>query len=356
MRIAIDARAYFQRTGIARYTRGLVASLDRNPGPHHYLLLLSDQHRPDELRLGPRMEARSSRAGWLDVERDAAVLAEEATGWGADRFHAIFPPLVAPGLPTLVTVFDVTPLTLPDAHQPVVRHAFRAGWADVCGSDTRLVAVSKASAAAAVRWGAPADRVTVIGIGLSSPFDTPLPAGWQDTPRAGVLVVGTLEPRKNVPLAIDAVAALARRGQPTRLTIVGKVGWGDLEAIGRAHALPDAHLAGYVSDEALLAFYREAAVLVAPSAQEGFGLPVLEAMAQGVVPLVSPDPALAELVDDPALVVASDVGTLADALGDWLRAPVRRAATATRLVARARARTWDAVAAAWVQAYDEPWS
>ncbi len=302
MKVAIDARAYFQRTGIARYARGLVRALDTVDGPHDYCLLLSNRHRPEDLTLGPRMVAQVSRAEWLASD-EALVLGEEATAWGADLLHAVFPPLVAPALRTVVTLFDVTPLTRPHLHQRVVQDAFARGWAQVVTAGAPVVAVSEATRAAAIAAGAASTQVGVIGIGLSAPFDTPMGAPAIQ-PRSGVLFVGTLEPRKNLALLLDALARLTHRGRATTLTVVGKEGWGDADVARRAGMLPGVRLAGFVSDDALLALYRDAAILACPSMEEGFGLPVLEAMAQGALPLVSRDPALAELVDDPTLTVA----------------------------------------------------
>jgi glycosyltransferase involved in cell wall biosynthesis len=350
MKVAIDARAYFQRTGIARYTRGLVHALDACDGPHDYCLLLSNQHRPEELALGPRMVARVSRAEWLAPDQ-AQRLDDDATAWGADLLHAIFPPLVAPTVPTVVTLFDVTPLTRPHLHQRVVRDAFARGWAQVVQAGAPVVAVSAATRAAAIALGATATQVAVIGIGLSAPFDTPAKA--TTGPRSGVLCVGTLEPRKNLPLLLDALTRLATDGRAaTTLTVVGKQGWGDADTAQRAARLPWVTLAGFVSDDALLRLYRGAAILACPSMEEGFGLPVLEAMAQGALPLVSRDPALAELVDDPTLTVPADATAWAGAIALLLDDETARARQCARLMNAARQRTWAAVAHGWIEQYD----
>ena len=170
-------------------------------------------------------------------------------------------------------------------------------------------------------------------------------------PRSGVLFVGTLEPRKNLALLLDALARLTHRGRATTLTVVGKEGWGDADVARRAAGLPWVRLAGFVSDDALLALYRNAAILACPSMEEGFGLPVLEAMAQGALPLVSRDPALAELVDDPTLTVPADDVAWADAIARWLDDGDGRARQCARLMAAARQRTWEAVANAWIRQY-----
>ena len=207
MRIAIDARAYFQRTGIARYTRGLVSALASQPAVHEFLLLISDHHRPDELSLPPHVTVQVSHAPWLGADEERRVLRQEAGAWGADLFHAIFPPIAFDDLPSIVTIFDVTPLTHPHLHQEVVRHAFSRAWDHLRGTNARLAAVSNATRAAILASGTPDPNPLVIGIGVSPPFDRR--ADEPSSARHGVLFVGTLEPRKNAPLVVDAVRLLA---------------------------------------------------------------------------------------------------------------------------------------------------
>ena len=76
MRIVFDARSYFMRTGIARYTRGLAHALAASPGRHQWLFLISDHHQPDEIEFGSSaVEVRQSHAPWLGgaFEREALV-------------------------------------------------------------------------------------------------------------------------------------------------------------------------------------------------------------------------------------------------------------------------------------------
>lgn len=350
VRIAIDARAYFQRTGIARYTRGLIGALATWATNDDFLVLISDHHDAAELPLPAHMRVQVSRAKWLAGDEEAAQLDREAQAWDADVFHAVFPPLAVGTVPTVTTVFDVTPFTHPDAHRPDVRDAFASAWQCSRRRHARLVAVSRATRDALLAWD-PADRdPAVIGIGLSAPFDAPLVADADPSLRTGVLFVGTLEPRKNLGVAVDAVSRLAQAGTDVRLTIVGKQGWGD-EASPALADTPGVHLRGFVPDDDLLALYREAAILVCPSRDEGFGLPVLEAMAQGVLPLVSPAPALAELVETPGLVVECRGDAFAAAIQWWLDRPAERADVTARLQARARTHSWQGVAHQWLEQY-----
>jgi glycosyltransferase involved in cell wall biosynthesis len=368
MRIALDARSYFMRTGIARYTRGLVQALAANPGPHEWLVLLSDQHTPDEVAFPG--EVRSSRAPWLGGAREREVLAHDARDFGADVFHTIFPPHGVPGVRTLTTVFDFSPLTHPEVHQEVVRSAFADAWATAERDAHAFVAVSGATAEQVRQRAGDGRPVFIVPCGLSAPFDqyvgpsfrsgaetagTDVPAYVHEVPppeRQGVLYVGTIEPRKHVGLLLAASRRLRDRNRRIPVTLIGKRGWGFDTFEQELAATPDATWLGYAADETLLGHYRRAAIAACPSLLEGFGLPTLEAMAQGALPLVAPDPALIELVGRPDLAVPLDPEAWADAIARWLDSPSEREAVVAETTARARRFTWPAIAEQMLPVYD----
>ncbi len=352
MRIAIDARAYFQRTGIARYTRGLVHALVAANPQHEFLFLISDHHRPSDVPTRDRrVTVQVSSAPWLSGRQERARLGREVRAWRADRFHSIFPPLVVDGVPSIVTVFDLTPFSHPHLHQPEVVRAFRTAMPRALAGAAGVVAISQATAdAVRRRFPAVASRVRVAGVGLPDHLDAPS----RDGRRSGVLYVGTIEPRKNVPVIVEAARRLRARGCRTPVTIVGKQGWGGFDVASAIAGVPGIRYHGYVDDRRLRTLYRRAAVFLYPSAAEGFGLPVLEAMSQGALPLVSPDAALGEVVGDASLVVDPlDPDSVADAVLRWSRPTPARAARTARLMRRARRHTWQRAAQAVTRAYRE---
>lgn len=353
MRIVIDARAYFQRTGIARYTRGLVHALTAAATGHEFIVLISNHHRPQEIALPPCARAVVSDAEWLAGDRERQVLASEASHWRADRFHAIFPPMGLQEIPSVLTVFDVTPLTHPELHQAIVRDAFARAWRFLDTTRPRIVAVSHATRDAILAAGSCDPDPAVIGIGLSVPFDAPPLDGRRpgSAGRSGVLFVGTLEPRKNAALVLDAARLIHERGGEVPVTFAGKTGWGDQAWQERMRDLPHISVRGFVTDDELLALYRQTAILVCPSTVEGFGLPVLEAMAQGALTLVARTPALEELVGDPRLTVNLDAGAFARAIEWWLSHPAEMTAATARLRQRAAEFTWRGVADRWLGLY-----
>jgi len=225
MRIALDARSYFMRTGIARHTRGLVHSLVAANSPHEWLLLVSDRHAPDEIAVDRRrVEVRQSAAPWLGGEAEREALCAEAHRWGADLFHAVFPPHGLPDVPTLTTVFDFSPLSHPGLHQEPVREAFSDAWTSAVADTKGFAAVSEATRRRLQDRIGDDRPAWTIPCGLSAPFDCSPSA--PPSSRSGVLYVGTIEPRKNIPLLLQAVRHLAATGRPVTLTMIGKRGWG----------------------------------------------------------------------------------------------------------------------------------
>jgi glycosyltransferase involved in cell wall biosynthesis len=161
-----------------------------------------------------------------------------------------------------------------------------------------------------------------------------------------VLWVGTLEPRKGLPTLVEAFGAVTETTDlPQRLVIVGSAGWLDTaEAIaGPARALGDRiSFTGPVPDDELRALYRGADLLAFPSRHEGFGLPVLEAMAQGTAVLCSDIPVLREVGEDAvAYAPPDDVGAWRDGLVALLRDDAGRDALAHAGRTRAEGFTWE---------------
>jgi glycosyltransferase involved in cell wall biosynthesis len=151
--------------------------------------------------------------------------------------------------------------------------------------------------------------------------------------------VGTVEPRKNLPRLAEA----ARRAR-MELRAVGAIGWG---AVG----LDGVHYVGEASDEELACLYRGAAVVAYPSLYEGFGIPVLEAMACGAPVVTSRGGATEEIAGGAAVLVDPlEVESIASGLGEAL---ARRAELRARGLQRAQAFSWDEAAARTLDVYRE---
>jgi glycosyltransferase involved in cell wall biosynthesis len=156
-----------------------------------------------------------------------------------------------------------------------------------------------------------------------------------------VLAVGTIEPRKNYPTLLAAHRLLRKRGPVPPLVVAGKVGWAYGDAVRDLENDPHVHLLGHVDDGTLLALYRHASALAFPSLYEGFGLPLLEAMREGVPALIGDDGSLPELAGGSALSVPPrDVAAVADGLERLLADTALRTRLSERGRERAAAFTW----------------
>ena len=197
-----------------------------------------------------------------------------------------------------------------------------------------------------------AERVQVVpeGWGLGHVNSAPLPAGVQP---GFLLAVGTIEPRKNYLRLLAAYRILKERCVAPPLVVVGQVGWAYGSALDELRAEPGVRLLGHVDDPTLRGLYQGAAALAFPSLYEGFGLPLLEAMAEGLPALAGDAGALPELAGDGALLAdPRDVEAIADGLIRVLTDTELRARLAAAGRRRAAGFTWDAAAAATLRALD----
>jgi glycosyltransferase involved in cell wall biosynthesis len=188
-----------------------------------------------------------------------------------------------------------------------------------------------------------ADRVHVVPEGRSLDRIEPgsLPAGLE--PGCFLLAVGTIEPRKNYPRLLQAYRRLKDRGLSMPLVVVGKVGWAYGRALDDMRAEPGVRLLGHVDDATLRALYQSASVLAFPSLYEGFGLPLLEAFAEGLPAVVGAGGALPELAGEAALMVDPlDHVAIADALERAVTDEELRASLTAAGRERAAAYTWQA--------------
>ena len=220
-----------------------------------------------------------------------------------------------------------------------------------------LVCISQATADALVaRYPAAGAKVTVAPLGVAPVLTAPAPEELDGLPPAGyVLAVGTLEPRKNLPRLVDAYSALPAAVQNAHsLVVVGALGWRTGPTLAALHSLGErCTLLGHVSDAALAELYRRCAVFCYPSLAEGFGLPVLEAMAAGAAVLTSNTPALMEVGGDAVEYVDPwSVESIAVGLEGLLSSAQRRDELGAQARERARDFSWEVTAARTLSALE----
>jgi glycosyltransferase involved in cell wall biosynthesis len=265
---------------------------------------------------------------------------------------------------SVVTVHDLAFLLYPQTQTEASR-AYYARAGESARRAQRVIAVSQGTAADAVRLlGVDPARLRVIHQAPSAVY-YPRPAAQLtpvaerlgfDPSRRYLLIVGTLEPRKNVTLALDALIEL-RHHVDVDLLVVGARGWLD-ESLWKAHARSGVgdrmRFLGQVDDDDLAVLYSHAAVFLFPSLYEGFGLPPLEAMACGTAVISSNAGPMPEVLGDAALLLAPrEPRSWADAIERVLSEPTLAADLRARGTARAALFSWERTARATRDVYRE---
>lgn len=321
MRIGIDyTAAVRQRAGIGRYTRELVGALLALPSPYQYILFAATGgHRwplTGNERLASSVQVRAVPVSdeWLARlwHRAHLPIPVEAVTGPLRLFYSpdfTLPPTL-PGTRTLLTVHDLSFLHHPDHFVPqLARYLSRVVPRSVARAD-RVLADSEATRTDLIaHLGAPAEKVEVLYSGVNPRFRPEpepgeperLQARYAIGGRPYILSVGTLQPRKNY---VRLIRAFARLNTPFALLIAGGRGWLYDEIYIEAEKHSDrVRIVGFIEETDLPALYRRAALFVFPSCYEGFGLPVLEAMACGVPVVCSNSSSLPEVAGHAALLV-----------------------------------------------------
>ena len=322
MRVAIDVSPLRQtRAGTARYLRGLLPELE----------------------------------GLVDVEplawggsRKAATLARDLWWYprelprragAANVLHCpSFRGPLSSRAPLVVTVHDLAVLRRPQVFNRWTRAYSRLFVPRVVRAAQRVIAVSEFTKREVLDvLGVPGERVRVVPNGVGEPFVAEGARADGDY----VLAVGTVEPRKNLPRLAEAA-----RSAGVELRVAGARGWGGVDVNGDG-----VRFLGFVPDDELASLYRGALCVAYPSLYEGFGIPVLEALACGAAVVTSRDTAMAEVADGAAVLVDPvDADSIAAGIHEAIR---RRDELAPLGSVRAAAFSWRAAAEATVAVYRE---
>ncbi len=367
LRVLVDASALpADRGGVGRYVDGLVAGL----ASRDVELVLACQPRDAERLAGlapaatvipgpRRLASRPARLAWEQTELPRLVRRTRAHVLHSPHYTM---PLRA-GVPVVVTLHDATFFTHPAAHLPGKARFFRTATRTALRRASRCVVPSQATRDELVRVaGADARRVDVCPHGVDPAVFHPPTVAQRErvAQRLGlhdqrwVAFLGTHEPRKNLPNLVRGwVAACRDRGDAPALVLAGGAGW-DAELDEVVRAVPAGLRVvrpGYLPIDDLAGLLGGALVVAYPSHGEGFGLPVLEAMACSAPVLTTRCLALPEVGGDAVAYTEPDAAAIGAALAALLDDPVQRAELARKGLARAQAFTWRAAADAHLQAY-----
>jgi glycosyltransferase involved in cell wall biosynthesis len=354
MRIVVDVSPLSHpRTGVGNYIRGSLAGLAEAAGGRHEIVAFAPTSPAgrraipeaiDGIPVEPRLTvlpfAHAWRTAWSRLGRPPL---ERFLG-RFDVFHFtdwMFPPQAAGVRSTMI--HDLVPLRFPEWVTPRTRSMHGAKYAnaartcDVVFTNSRFTADDVRD-----RLGVPEERLRVAPPGVEPEFRSDGPSA--DLGRPYVLTVATLEPRKNLGTLVDAYRRL---GGELALAVVGGEGWGEQPQLD----VPGVIRLGRVTDERLAELYRGAAVVVYPSRFEGFGMPVVEAMACGVPVVASAHPSLDEASGEAA--VRADPESPEAIAAAIERALAERDRRVPLGLERARQFTWRRVGEIMLGAYEE---
>lgn len=354
MHIGIDASrlATTARTGTERYSYEIIGALARLDRRNPYTLYCNGL--PAALPpLGTNVTVRSLpfprlwthlRLGWEMQRHPPDVLFIPA-----HVVPSIHPPR------TVVTIHDLGYLAFPEAHTRARRLDLHLSTLWSTRTAHHIIAVSQATRNDLIRrYLVPPTKISVIHHGLSAHFHPPTSHTEHETvaARYGIhgpylLSVGTVQPRKNLVRLIDAYAQVVRdnAGDTPHLVLAGKRGWltESIERRATEHGIAErVHFTGYVDDADLPALLGGAVAFVFPSLYEGFGFPVLEAMACGTPVLTSTTSSLPEVAGDAALLVdPHNTHAIAGGLVQLITDAALRTTLRERGLARAARFTWE---------------
>lgn len=367
MRIGLNAHLLSGRAGY------------RRAGIHGYisnLLRLLPAHAPSDWQFEAMVGAANS-ASFPDVRMARARIATDSPAIRAlweqtiqpwqlrryDLYHALA--FVAPVIltaPMVVTVYDLSFLRYPARLSVARRLYLRALTALTCARARRVLAISQSTANDLRTYlNVPADKIDVTPLGYDRAAFRPLLETdiahfrrKQDLPERFWLFVGTLEPRKNLPMLLKAYSQLPKE-ERLPLIIGGGIGWmaGEIFAIIERLQLSDSvkHV-GFIPAADLPLWYNCAEAFLYPSVFEGFGLPVLEAMACGTPVLTTNVSSLPEVAGNAAQCLPpDDIERWSAALHDLQRNDAWRDSARTKGLERAKLFSWAHTAELTVASY-----
>jgi glycosyltransferase involved in cell wall biosynthesis len=383
MRIVIDyTPAVHQRAGIGRYTRGLVEALTRLDGNNtqrasrQYTLLVLGRagayFTPTALPANFKLCYVPVSDRWATIlwyRLNLPLPVDLFTG-RADLFHGPSFTLPPSFTPSLLTVHDLSFLRYPQGAHPALLAWLIQAVPRSLRRARHVLADSESTRADLIQlMSIPADQITVIGAGVEEHFQPVTDAetlarvgARYDLPGRFILGVSTLEPRKNFTgliAAFNRLAGTAPRSPVAdlHLVIAGGKGWLYEDIFAAAEASPireRIHFTRFVDDEDLPALYSLASLFAFPSHYEGFGIPVLEAMACGTPVVCADNSSLPEVAGDAALLVeATDTDALVAAMQRLLIDTSLREELIKRGFEQTKQFTWEEAARRLLRVYEE---
>jgi glycosyltransferase involved in cell wall biosynthesis len=347
--VGIDASRYSAQdpTGTERYSHELLRHLlALDDARLRYRLYFNARSAPEPFPEETELRCIPSPRLWTHGRLSLEMLRHPVDALFVPS-HVL--PLVHPRR-SVVTVHDLGYIHEPAAHTHWSRLQLRLTTRWNASRARRVIAISESTKRDLVRhYRTPAAKIRVVHSGVNERFQRMTAPEIRATldhrglPEHFILYLGTIQPRKNLERLIESFECIASEYSTLHLVLAGKNGWLAEPIFRRATASPfrsRIHLPGHVPDEDLPALYSGASVAALPSLYEGFGLPVLEAMACGTPVVISDRGALPEIAGDLASIVDPlDAQSIAAGLHSALESASDEAAR-DRRIAHARRFTW----------------
>lgn len=356
-------------TGVGRQLYGLLDGLQQIDPHNDYLVYDSRPpvlpvHASNFQRRPLPVSAKSRLKNHLASALLLPVLAERH---GLDLLHVPNTmPLLPSPRPLAVTLYDLTEFALEQRVYTAGRHRYRRLANRLAARSASVIITTSANTKQdLVRYvGADPQKIQVIYPGIDHQHFRPQTLSAErrahlshtyNLPQRFLLYTGKIQPRKNLVRLLQAFHQVRPAHPDVHLVLTGGQGWMNQEVnevIERLELAPAVHFTGYVADEDLPALYSLAEMLVFPSLYEGFGFPVVEAMACGTPVLTASTSSLGEIAADAALCVdPTSVAAIAEALDSGLRDEALRATLRQKGLARAQHFTWTRCAAETLACY-----
>lgn len=365
--IIIDFVDDAKGSGIATYASNLAKNLARLDCTNSYVLVhsqIGDIAKNTESLIIPRY-----RFPFGKEIRKFLLMPRALNGRRLDIVHETYhfgPFLLRSKYKKIVTVHDIVPLLFRDVHgvRSILRH--KLGLHVIANRVDKIITVSNSTKRdlvehlniserkIAVVYEAADERYSPISKDIVEAVKKKYNIHWPF-----ILFVGTLEPRKNIPMLIKAFYKMKNMsiGCKFRLVIAGKKGWkyeGIFNTVDKLNLQKDVLFTGYIPEEDMPALYNAATLFVYPSLYEGFGLPPLEAMACGTPVITSNTSSLPEVVGDAGIMIDPyDVDALAKAMYDMLTNDGLRENFVREGLKRARMFSWEKCAIETLKVYRE---
>lgn len=362
----LSAQAGYRSAGIHGYIYHTLAQLPLIEPHWRYQVMVGEGNPPPHLQLTVQRSRLATRHPLARIAWEQLLQPVTLAGFHADLYHAMA--FVSPlylSVPSVVTVYDLSFIHYPQALSRARRWYLETFTPSSCQRATRIIAISQSTAQdIAQTFGIASEKIAVAIPGVDSRF-RPLEAAQvaqfrqqQGLPERFLLHLGTLEPRKNLVMLLRAYAALsARLREQTPLILAGGKGWDYdeiFQTIEQYHLQNTVRYVGYVKGDELPLWYNAALALVYPSLFEGWGLPVVEAMACGCPTVVSAVSSLPEAAGDTGLCLPpQDDAAWTLGLRQVIEDEAWRTASHHAGLQRAQQFTWQHTAQATLTAYRE---